>query len=87
MLRDYFQPDAADHVFAQAGKLHPYVRATQPIEKSLMEFGILRRQAEKHMYPAGGGFPDMFICFLRIKAAQLKPAEKNSDDGEFGMSD
>ena len=28
------------------------------------------------MYLAGGGFPDIFICILCIKAAHLKPAEK-----------
>ena len=68
-LRDYFQPDAVDRVFAQMEKFHSFVRATQPIGKFLMEFGILRRKAEKHMYPAGGGFPDIFICFMCIKAA------------------
>ena len=28
------------------------------------------------MFPAGGGFPDLYTCFLCIRAAQLKPAEK-----------
>ena len=28
------------------------------------------------MLPSGGGSPDLYICFLRIRAAQLKPAEK-----------
>ena len=28
------------------------------------------------MFPTGGGLPDLYICFLRIRAAQLKPAEK-----------
>ena len=28
------------------------------------------------MSPAGGGFPDTYICFLCIRAAQLKPTEK-----------
>ena len=41
-----------------------------------MEFGILRQKAEKHMFPAGGGFQDLFICFQCIKAARLKPNEK-----------
>ena len=28
------------------------------------------------MFPTGGGFPDLYICFLCIKAAQFKPHEK-----------
>ena len=28
------------------------------------------------MFPTGGGSPDLCICFLRIRAVQLKPAEK-----------
>ena len=87
VLRDYFQPDAVDRIFAQAERFQSYVRTDQTIEKFLTEFGILRRKAEKYMYPAGGGFPDIFICFLCIWAAQLKPAEKNFADVEFGRSD
>ena len=41
-----------------------------------MEFGVLHCKAEKHLPPTGGGFPDLYIRFLRIRAAQLKPAEK-----------
>ena len=72
VLRDYFQPDAVDRIFTQAEKFQSYVRTDQTIEKFLMEFGILRWKVEKHMFPTGGGFPDIYICFLRIKAAQLK---------------
>ena len=64
VLRDYFQPDAADHVSTQMGKFHSYARTAQPIEQFLMQSDILRQKAEKHMYPAGGGFPDIFICFV-----------------------
>ena len=28
------------------------------------------------MYPAGGGFVDLFICFQCIKAARLKPNDR-----------
>ena len=76
VLRDHFQPDAADRIFTQVEKFTSYVRTDQPIEKFLMEFGILRRKAEKHMFPTGGGLPDLHICFLCVRAAQLKPAEK-----------
>ena len=75
-LRDYFQPDTFDRIFTQMDRLMSYVRTDQPIEKFLMEFGILRQKAEKHMFPAGGGFEDLFICFQCIKAARLKPNEK-----------
>ena len=74
--RDYFQPDAFDRVFTQMDRFMSYVRTAQPVEKFLMEFGIPRQKAEKHMFPAGGGFEDLFICFQRIKAARLKPNEK-----------
>ena len=74
--RDYFQPDAADRVFAQAARFQSYVRAGHTIGKFLMGFGIFRRKVEDHMFPIGGGFPDIYICLLRIKAAQLKPREK-----------
>ena len=33
VLRDYFQPDAADRVFAQVEKFTSYARTDQPIEK------------------------------------------------------
>ena len=75
-LRDYFQPNAFDRIFTQMERFTSYARTDQPIEKFLMEFGILRQKAEKHMYPAGGGFQDLFLCFQRIKAARLKPNEK-----------
>ena len=76
VLRGYFQPDAVDRVFTQVEKFTSYVRTDQPIDKFLMEFGTFRRKAENHMFPTGGGSPDLYFCFLRIRAAQLKPAEK-----------
>ena len=75
-LRDYFQPDVVDRIFTQGEKFQSRVRTDQTVERFLMEFGILRRKAEKHTFPAGGGFPDICICFLCIEAAQLKPHEK-----------
>ena len=53
-LRDYFQPDTFDRIFTQMGRFMSYVRTDQPIEKFLMEYGILRQKAEKLMCPAGG---------------------------------
>ena len=75
VLRDYFQPDAVGRIFTQVEKFTSYARADKTVEKFLTEFGILRRKAGRHMFPAGGGFPDIYICFLRIRAAQLKPTE------------
>ena len=43
--------------------------------KFRMAFGILRCKAGKHMFQAGGGFPDLYFCFFCIWAAQLKLAE------------
>ena len=70
-LRGYFQPDAVDHIFTQVEKFQSYVRADQTIAKFLTEFGILRRKAEKHMFPAGGDFPDIYIrrSCIRVGAA------------------
>ena len=67
--RGYFQPDAIDRVVTQVGKFTSYVRTDQPIKKFLMECGILRRKAEKRMFPAGEGFPNLYISFSRIRAA------------------
>ena len=62
-LRDYFQPDTFDRIFTQMDRFMSYVRTDQPIERFLMEFGILRQKAEKLMYPSGGGFEDLFFRF------------------------
>ena len=45
-LRDYFQPETFDRIFTQMGRFMSYTRTEQPIEKFLMEFGILRQKAE-----------------------------------------
>ena len=37
---------------------------------------VSRQKAEEHMYPAGVGSQDIFLCFQRIKAARLQPNEK-----------
>ena len=63
VLRDYFQPDTFDRIFTQMDRFMSYVRTEQPIEKFLMEFGILRQKAEKLMFPGGGRFEDLFVCF------------------------
>ena len=55
-LRDYFQPDTFDRIFTQMGRFMSYVRTEQPIEKFLMEFGILRQKAAKLLVPAGWPF-------------------------------
>ena len=46
-LKDYFQPDAVDYIFTQVAKFMNHKRTDQPMEKFLMEFGILRNKAEK----------------------------------------
>ena len=84
VLRGYFQPDGVDLIFTQAERCQSYVRTDQTVEKFLMEFDIFRRKAEKHMFPTGGGFPDFHICFLRIKAAQLRPREKTLQMASLG---
>ena len=58
------------------GRFMSFSRTEQPIEKFLMEFGLPRQKAEKLMFPAGGGFEDVFMCFQRIKAASLKPNDR-----------
>ena len=75
-LRDYFQPDAFDHVFSQMERSTSYARTDQPVEKFPMEYGLLRQEAKKHMFPAGGGFEDLFFCFQSIKDARLNPNER-----------
>ena len=75
-LRDYFQPATFDRIFTQMGRFMSYTRTERPIEKFLMVFGILRQKAEKLLFPSGGRFGDLFICFQCIKAARLKPNER-----------
>ena len=60
VLRNYFQPDAVGHIFKQVGKFMVSKRTDQPIEKFPMEINILRRRAEKHVFPNGGGFPAIY---------------------------
>ena len=75
-LRDYFQPDTFDRILTQMDRFMSYTRTEQPIEKFLMEFGILRQKAEKLMFPSGGRFEDLFVCFQCIKAARLTPNQR-----------
>ena len=75
-LRDYFQPDTFGRIFTQMDRFMTYTRTEQPIEKFLMEFGILRQKAEKLMFPSGGRFEDLFVCFQCIKAARLTPNQR-----------
>ena len=70
-LRDYFQPETFDRIFTQMDRFTSYTRTEQPIEKFLMEFGILRQKAAKLMFPTGCRFEDLFICFQCTKAARL----------------
>ena len=58
-LRGYLQPDAVGRIFKQFDKFTSYKRSDQPIEKFLMEFGFLHRNAEKYLFPQGGGSPDL----------------------------
>ena len=76
-LRQYFQPDAVDQVFQQIDKFMKFRRIDQTMERFLMEFGILRMKADKHIYPSGGTLPDSFVSFLCMQAAQLNPTERS----------
>ena len=53
ILRNYLQSDAVVHVHRQVVKFLRKERADQPMERYLLEFDILRRQAEKRMMTAG----------------------------------
>ena len=72
-LRDYFQPDTFDRIFTQMDRFMSYTRTVEPIEKFLMEFGILRQKAEKLMFPRGGRFED--LCMFSVHRGG--PAQTN----------
>ena len=62
-LRDSFQPGTFGRIFSQMDRFTSYARTDQPIGAFLMEFGIRRQKAEKHMFPPGDGFEDLFFLF------------------------
>ena len=78
-LRDYFQPDAIDHIFTHVDKFASYVRTDQPVEKFSMEFGILGRKVEKRMLPAGGGaFPTSIFASCALARRYLNQTKRPS---------
>ena len=62
-LRDYFQPDAVDHIFKQADKFPKSKKTDQTMERFLMEFGISRARKEKAYVSEWGRFPRP-ICYV-----------------------
>ena len=75
-LRDYLQPDAADHIIAQVDKFTSCVRTDQPIEKFLMEFGILRRKAENRCFRREGASPTYILASCAFGRHSLNPPKK-----------
>ena len=75
-LRDSLQPDATGRISKQVDKCMTYKRTDQPFEMFLAEFGISRRIAGKHPYSSGSVFPDLYVTFFCIRAAQPEPGDK-----------
>ena len=64
VLRNYFQPDALDRIYQQATKFSRNTRADRPMQRYLLQFDVLRRNAEAKVI-MGGAFPDACVSILR----------------------
>ena len=58
--REYFAPDASDHVYRQVVKFAQYKHADQTLGRYLPEFGILRRKAEARV-EMGNALPGVSV--------------------------
>ena len=74
-LKQYFLPDASDHVYQDVWKFLPHKRADQTMERFLLEFDVLRTKAERKIQ-TGFRFPDSFISVLCMGNAGLTSHQK-----------
>ena len=63
VLKQYFLPDASDHVYQDVWKFLHHKRTDQTMERFLLEFDLLRNKAERKIQ-VGFRFPDAFISIL-----------------------
>ena len=74
-LKQYFSPDASDHVHQDVWKFLHHKRTDQTMERFLLEFDLLRTKAERKIQ-IGFRFPDSFISVLCMGNACLTSHQK-----------
>ena len=79
-LKQYFSPDASDHVYQDVWKFLHHKRTDQTMERFLLEFDLLRTKAERKIQ-MGFRFPDSFISALLHGECVANVAPKNTRDG------
>ena len=67
-LRDYFAPDASDHVHRQVAEFLQYKRAEQTLEGYSLELDVLRCKAEERVR-MGAALPDPFVPAICMQNA------------------
>ena len=75
VLKQYFLPDASDHVYQEVWKFLHHKRTDQTMERFLLEFDLLRTKAERKIQ-TGFRFPDSFISVLCMGNAGLTSHQK-----------
>ena len=75
VLKQYFAPDASDHVYQDVWKFLHHKRTDQTMERFLLEFDLLRTKAERKIQK-GFQFPDSCISALCMGNAMLTPNQK-----------
>ena len=75
VLKQYFLPDASDHVYQDVWKFLHHKRTDQTMERFLLEFDLLRAKAERKIQ-VGFRFPDSFISVLCMGNGSLSAHQK-----------
>ena len=75
VLKQYFSPDASDHVYQDVWEFINQKKTDQTMERFLLEFDLLRTKAERKIQK-GFQFPDSFISALCMGNAMLTSNQK-----------
>ena len=68
ILRERSAPDDIDAIFQEVAKFTNFERTDRTMDIYLMEFDVLRKEAEVRM-ATGSGFPDEYTPLLRMRNA------------------
>ena len=76
VLKQYFLPDASDHVYQDVWKFLHHKRTDQTMERFLLEFDLLRSKAERKFRRDFDFRIHLFRCFawgMRVLRRTKKP--------------
>ena len=76
LLREYFEPEAADSAYREVVRFSQLKRTGQTTDGFLVEFDFLCRKAESRMQGAGAS-PEAIASALRMQTATLSRSEKS----------